>query len=195
MIEINDINGSDAKREPQNPNLLVASVIASTIKTLSAIFTRYGMIPFCRTSPISYTCLLLAPEPAQAGEVPEVRLGAQVLAESVCSTYPCGLGFCSSKLIRFRLSLVEFDCISNILREVDRLYSRHSWLTNRADSCQDFRYDNPESLSALPSSTLFSNSTRSSNRVSYVLGDSILNVNRCATCIMLLREQVMYLYR
>jgi len=27
----------------------------------------------------------LAPEPAPAGEVPEVRLGAQVLAESVCS--------------------------------------------------------------------------------------------------------------
>ena len=48
---------------------------------------------FCRTSPISYTCLLLAPEPAPAGEVPEVRLGAQVLAESVCSTYPRCLGF------------------------------------------------------------------------------------------------------
>ena len=42
----------------------------------------------CRTSPISYTCLLLAPEPALAGEVPEVRLGAQVLAESVCSAFP-----------------------------------------------------------------------------------------------------------
>ena len=39
------------------------------------------------TSPISYTCLLLAPEPAPAGEVPEVRLGAQVLAESVCSAF------------------------------------------------------------------------------------------------------------
>jgi len=42
---------------------------------------------FVRTSPISYTCLLLAPEPAPAGEVPEVRLGAQGLAESVCSAF------------------------------------------------------------------------------------------------------------
>jgi len=50
-------------------------------------------LPFCRTSPISYTCLLLAAEPAPAGEVTEVRLGAQVLAESVCSTYPCCFGF------------------------------------------------------------------------------------------------------
>ena len=46
----------------------------------------------CRTSPISYTCLLLAPEPALAGEVPEVRLGAQVLAESVCSAFSLRYG-------------------------------------------------------------------------------------------------------
>ena len=46
--------------------------------------TILSSVSFRRTSPISYTCLLLAPEPAPAGEVPEVRLGAQVLAESVC---------------------------------------------------------------------------------------------------------------
>jgi len=59
------------------------------------------------TSPISYTCLLLAPEPALAGEVPEVRLGAQVLAESVCSTYPRCFVLCPSKLTSFRGYSVE----------------------------------------------------------------------------------------
>ena len=148
----------------------------------------------CRTSPISYTCLLLAPEPALAGEVPEVRY-AQVLAESVCSTFPCRLGFCSSSWLHSDFFSSDCDSISIISREVDRIYSRQCWLTNRARSCLGFLHGTPKSLSALPSSTLFSEAIGSSNRVLYFVRDGILNVNRCATCIIVLREPVMPLYR